>query len=162
MKINRLIIPLLLAVLLPGCANSDGRTISVTGATLVVPKEWRVNDKVQYLLVQAISPLENGGDSFQENISLTVEEFATPSAAAGALDTALEQMKKTLPKFALVERSNNRCVYTFEIYEFKLEQVKYAYVSGKKMYVLTCSALPTTFDRYLPVFEKIAASVRID
>lgn len=139
------------------------------GFSLVLPKGWK--QKTDGIApVMALSPQEGPKDQFPENINVIVDSLPQPvpveAVATSAIAFARKAMKdlKVLGRGSLMVEGNETRWWAFEhrVAERRLKAQQFIFVSGTRYYVITCSALPTTFARYKPHFEKSVKSFRFE
>ena len=119
--------------------------------------------------VIAQSPEEGTSDFFSENINIVIVPADTTDLSE-ANGRGIELLKRNMAQFTLLDQAVGKIgphsaswfIHTFSYEGHTLKVLKYTLINGSKMYLLTCTALPETFDRYRPVFESIVASIVFD
>ena len=117
----------------------------------------------------ADSPDGGRSDPFVENVNILIVPAETTDLAE-ANTRGIEVLKKNLLQFRLLDQGVGQIghnaaawfVHTFSYQGSTLKVIKYTLINGGEMYMLTCTALPETFNEFQPIFENIAASIQFD
>lgn len=137
-----------------------------------LPSAWEKQEQdmgqgVWGVIVQ--SPEEGTSDFFSENINIAIVPADTTDLSE-ANRRGIEVLKRNMAQFTLLDQAVGKIgphsaswfIHTFSYEGHTLKVLKYTLINGSKMYLVTCTALPETFDRYRPVFESIVASIAFD
>jgi len=126
------------------------------------PSGWDIDDIVTLAVVAFYGPTEEG---FRVNFNVQVEPLSTTMTIDQYASYAKEQLQLSLDNYELISE-RTRVINEVEAYEivstfteettystidYKIKQVYL--VKGKKAYVITYGALPTTYQKYLAEFE---------
>lgn len=137
-----------------------------------VPENWEKQEQeigpgVWGLEVQ--SPADGTADSFFENVNIIVAPADTTDLRQ--VNTGMIQMlKQNLAEFILLDQGVGQVgqhlaawfVHTFSYQGNTLKVLKCMLINGKEIYIVTCTALPRTFAKFRPIFERLIASIAFD
>jgi hypothetical protein len=169
------LVALVVACVLVVCAYAQKKTVYKTysdkqkGYTIKYPSNW--NNKTaagaEFFLYR---PVEEPGQKFMENMNL-VTGPTEDMYLVEYVKSAEEKMKKEMPDFKIIGGGYGKIgsldafqmFYTFSARngKYKLHNVLYIMVKDDKAYNLTGSALESTFNRFLPIFDTMSNSFRI-
>ena len=131
------------------------------------PATWE-RKQVENTIFFFMAPFIHSGQRFRENVNLVTgpaEDLALIEYLIDArkkLGESVEGFKELKSQFIKIDgRDFVRMIYTFKSQDLVLKDAYYLTVDNGKAYSLTCSALQSTFDKFYPVFEKIAESFKI-
>ena len=138
------------------------------GLTLHVPASWHKVERAFGTLVSFVSPLEAEDDRIRENINVIAEDFGTerPSlyeytAGTIALLRSRDPGMTFLSSRSIALGNNPAFAVTYDedtiIGHMRFEQVWT--IVGSRMYLLTLTATPETFDRYAPIFDTMLQTI---
>lgn len=138
--------------------------------SIVFPGNWELQQKEMGAIVVALSPEVSVQDSFRENVNITVEEVASGVTAQSYFQNTIKNMKGYSKDFkildvhecAVAKRKAMRFIYNFSISGLQLKGVQYQILYNNYAYVITCMALPYTFNKYEKQFTRIAQSFRLE
>jgi hypothetical protein len=174
MKYKTLLILIILfnVVLLSSCARKEkGRFYSDEyGFSIVFPKYWELQQQEMGAVVIALSPEEGSRDDFRENIAITVEDVADDATLEKYFELSQKNLKSYSKDYKLLYKNTTWLSrkpamilgFTYTMSGLKLKVLQYYCLNNKKAYVITCTALPHTFDRYEEKFLKIIRSFRFE
>lgn len=142
------------------------------GFAVSLPADWERNEEEMgqdVWGVVALSPEEGANDFFSENVNI-VPVPADTNDLSEANRRGIDVLKQNTEQFTLLDQAVGKIgkhpaswfVYTCSYEGHTLRVVKYTLIHGSKMYLVTGTALPETFDQSRPVFEKIVASMVFD
>lgn len=159
------ILPLILltALIFFSCSKTK------SGDILTFPKDWQVQHDYMGCLIMGLSPLENEYDQFRENGNAVMEKLPGSMTYDEYTNANLETMKRVMTNFVVIETSDDevngfeckKIVYTHTMGQLDIKVLSYFLVDGKEGYVLTFSASPEQYEKYLPEFKRIAGSINL-
>jgi len=171
-RILLITIILLNLVLLISCSRKEkGRYYSDEyGFSIVFPKYWEIQQKEMGTAVIALSPEEGSKDDFRENVSITVEEVSGDITLDKYFVVSQQNLKSYSKDYKLLYKNNTWLSrkpamilgFTYSMSGLKLKVLQYYCLYKNKAYVITCTALPHTFDRYEEIFLKIVRTFRFE
>jgi hypothetical protein len=160
-----------LALVITSC-NKDDDEIQLD-FDVTVPGDWtQVTYDDDVYLFYAQSPLENSEDSIREDMLVTREQFSgitlplfyTAVIAGYDSDTTfhlLSSVDTTINGIDSKKVVHNQTLYivtSIDTVELKVKALKYLFARNNYGYLVSFSALQSTYDIYEPVFENIIAS----
>ncbi|HPO46994.1 MAG TPA: hypothetical protein PK875_14500 [Spirochaetota bacterium] len=108
-----------LAVMAMGCCKKEPGYFRdrSKGFSIVFPDDWEIRTKglLGATVVQALSPLEEKGDPFRENINVSVEDLSKDVGLSYYREITFENMARALDEFRELER-NHACADGVEPY----------------------------------------------
>ena len=115
-----------------------------------------------------MAPYDHAGQKYRENIHMIVAP-AYDLYLVEYLADARKKLGENVPGFKELQSQYIkidgldccRMIYEFKMKDLVLRDAYYLVLKDGKAYTLTCSALEGTFNKFFPVFEKIAASFKI-
>ena len=133
-------------------------------------KDWAAKSNINFNAV-AVALIREGQDAFLENINVIVQDQQIPvdnATAQKVAETIRQAYSGPMMKIEhMQERIETVAFRTAIVLEFDsqlpgvshpLHQKQILIPVGGKTYILTCTAMPSTFDRYEPEFNKVLAS----
>jgi len=153
-------------VALVGCGESGPGSTGEFDITY--PPDWEAPAVSVPEMVRSMrsSPADSPDDRFRENVNVVVESLPH-SMSVEEYQSAMEpMMKMSLVDFKRIDRKSvtlggvhaRRDVYEHSMNGNKLKVLAYTLTSGKYGYVITCTAMPGTYDSFEPKFEAICAT----
>jgi hypothetical protein len=117
-----------------------------------------------------LSPLEGAGDGFRESITIVSEPAGEATSAQEFLDAASQRMARELGGFRSLGRgSGTVCgqaaqwmLYEYSAGGLAMKARVSVVVDGERAHSITCLALPDTYDRFLPQFERQVAKLKLE
>lgn len=159
-------------MILPGCSRKEkGRFYSDEyNFSIVFPKHWQIQQQEMGAVVVALSPEEGMSDDFRENVAITVEEVSGDSTLDKYFELSQKNLKSYSKDYRLLYKNNTWLArkpamilgFTYTMSGLKLKVLQYYCLNNNKVYVITCTALSHTFDRYEETFLKIVRSFRLE
>jgi len=159
-------------VLLMSCSRKEkGRYYSDEYSfSIVFPKYWEIQQKEMGTAVIALSPEEGSQDDFRENVSITVEEVSGDITLDKYFVVSQQNLKSYSKDYKLLYKNNTWLSrkpamilgFTYSMSGLKLKVLQYYCLYKNKAYVITCTALPHSFDRYEEKFLKIVRTFRFE
>ena len=140
------------------------------GFSAIAPTEWEIKENYQGIPVFFMSPLENEEDLFQENINI-VSENAPGYTLQQYYEANLRGIDQYLTDFELLENPVNitingqkfkKIVYQHTAQTYKLKVSVFFTVKNDTGYVINCTALTHSFDRYNSDFNNFAESFKFE
>lgn len=140
--------------------------------SISLPTSWekQEQDMGQGIWIFSItSPAEDSADFFFENINIIVVPADTTDLGQ-ANSRGIDYLKRNMTQFNLIDQGIGNIgqhpaswfVHTYSYEGHTLKALKYTLINGSDAYVVTCTALPESFARFQPVFERIVASITFD
>lgn len=147
---------------------SDWNSVIDSGFSISYPKTWTVdrsgeNGTSFYLF----SPFLSSNDVFQENVNLIIQDVKGYGITLDSYtEFSIDDIGKSVQNSRILENirksahglSYHKMVYSGEINGFKLTFMQYYWVVNEKVYLLTFTAEPDQFSKYLPVADRILNS----
>jgi hypothetical protein len=167
---NPILVIFIGALALTAAAGCGKKPITFTsrhhGYTMKFPSDWKIHERDGGTSVTAVSPEEDWGDNFRENITVFVETLDGPISTEEYLEASAAKLKIYLMDYRIhdrgIIRNNGTALYWLtgehrpgsDAIKFQV----YYLVKNKKGYSISCSALPETFDAYKGLFKDTALS----
>jgi hypothetical protein len=141
------------------------------GLKIGFPKDWTTKEEMEpttgLWTLMATSP--PNGDDFAENVNVVVVPAGTTDLKEQSR-RGIAVLKQRMPGFSLIEEGYSRLgendvawfTNTHEYQGHTLKATAYSILHGKELFIITCTTLPDTYDRYAPAFKDIVSSVRFD
>jgi hypothetical protein len=135
--------------------------------------QWTVEQVEGMDAVIFYSPLENERDTVQENVIVSVRKLqpGDPADIHQYVDRELAAMKEEYPELRVIESTAttmednpaHKIVYiTGEELAGELSiTVQVGAIKGDNLYLLTYTSVISTYNKYLPIFEKMVSSFEI-
>lgn len=163
-----------LAVLAAACGKKEPGYFRdrSKGFSVVFPNDWEI--KTEGLLgatvVQALSPLEEKGDLFRENVNVSVEELSKDMGLSYYREITFENIARALGEFREIERNDFTLdgrkavmtVFTHRSGALRLKVMLCLVVERHRGYVLVGTATEKSFPEYKPVFFRILRSMKLE
>ncbi len=138
------------------------------GVSILYPENW-MNTPIEGTIFFFKRPREEAMQTFAENLNLVIgpvddlslEEYAMIQPQK--LEKFMNNYKQVSQKYLKInKRDFYEIIYTFKYDKKDLEAIYYVTIKDGKPYELTATATQATFKRFLPVFEKMANSFKIN
>ena len=147
---------------------TDWNSIVDSSFSISYPKTWTLdrsgeNGTSFYLF----SPFLSSNDVFQENVNLIIQDVKGYGITLDEYTQfSIDDIGKSIQNSRILENirknahglSYHKMVYTGEINGFNLTFMQYYWVENEKVYLLTFTAEPDQFSKYLPVADRILNS----
>ena len=151
-----------------GVAPQPGgfKSLSQGNYSIGYPSDWTVNTSGQMgTKFVILSPLASDSDSFQENVNLVIQDLSGhPLNLNDFTNLSVDQIG-TFPNGRVIDKQLQKgggtgheyakIIFTGDQNGNHLKFEQYYWIVGKEAYVLTFTALSSTFDNYKPVGEKM-------
>lgn len=132
-----------------------------------------VKEEQLQLIVGIVSPPENESDTVSENMNIVVENISTlsPISLKDYVNANIEGLKISTPQFDIVESVKEikvdgnpaiSFVYTDGSLEEQGKAMQVYTIRYQMAYIFTFGAAADTYSSYLPVFQKMLGSVKIN
>jgi eukaryotic-like serine/threonine-protein kinase len=167
-KIIGLIFAILLSVTPCSWAEDKVYTNAVLNFTMTYPSEWELREMMN--AIAFLSAKESEGDTFRENVNILMEDVSSsPMSLDQYMEISNGNIAKMIEGYKLIEKGeitlSNEKGY-FSIFEgnannYYLRFKSYTFMKGTKVYTLTYTALPESFDKFLPAAEGIVKSISL-
>ena len=137
------------------------------GFKIDYPEVWSQQNRDDIFAIGAVffSPLENASDEFQEQVSVLVEHLPSDMSLTEYTNESLAQIKKLSdPNVAppqtvnLGEKTARQVTYNGLEDGNWVKRMQTWSVEGDRAYVITYTALPKSYESYLPTVEKMIES----
>ena len=157
-----------LSVSLPASAANIIYTSQKAGYTITFPKSWQIKPTTGLVDLLAISPPDSKGDTYNENISVVVEPTKIVNTSAAYFKDNKMVMAKSIQGFKIVKEGMDIVgrkpaywmIFNQTTNGVKLQLKSYFFYKDGNGYVITCASTPSSFNRYLLVFNQIATSMK--
>ena len=146
-----------------------GKKVGDADFSMEIPPDWdqRVAPAAMVRFV-ARAPLESADDKYHETVNVVITTVGRSTTPDMLVQAARDRMAKQSGELRLQEvGSGNWSDSGFDgrFLEFrrsteslKLHAIDYIILKDEKVYLLTCGAEDSTYDKYAPQFKQIAAS----
>ena len=164
------------AVLAAGCAQQPQPTEEDLPFEIDFPAGWETGVRAgpQFTGAYARSPSQGEDDPYVENMAVQVLAAPTGRAGEDLPDEQIETYAKTVDDFELLERRQDKIgpdsahvlVHTQTVpaetegETITVKVLLYLVPHGDRTGMITCTALPETFEAHRPAFENAAATFR--
>jgi eukaryotic-like serine/threonine-protein kinase len=131
------------------------------------PQNWSKENRDDFWSTGVVfsSPLENDADQFKEQVSVLVEDLPQNFALAEYTEQSLSEIKQlsdpTIGKAQSITLGSNegrQIIYHGEENGSTVQRMQTWSVNGNRAYVITYTAIPESYDDYLPTVEKMIKS----
>jgi eukaryotic-like serine/threonine-protein kinase len=131
------------------------------------PQNWSKQNRDDFLATGAVffSPLENNADQFKEQVSVLVENLSKDLPLSEYTKLSLSEIKQlsdpNIGEAQVVTMGANegrQIIYQGEENGSPVQRMQTWSVNGNRAYVITYTALPESFNDYLPTVEKMIES----
>ena len=133
---------------------------------------WEIieGDGYEYALVEAVSPWDGDDDEFAEHISVDVEDLPAGTDLDEYHAETVEAQAQVIPGFYVEEEGRTAIggvparyvVFGFESDGYPMTAIGYTMIKDGRGYLIAGLAETPNFILYRDVFQKTAASFRID
>jgi eukaryotic-like serine/threonine-protein kinase len=131
------------------------------------PQSWAKQSRDDFWATGAVffSPLENEQDQFKEQVSVLVENLPKDLALSKYTEESLSEIKQlsdpsvgSPQKITLGTNEAQQVAYRGEENGSPVKRMQAWTVNGDRAYVITYTAIPESYDDYLPTVEKMIKS----
>ena len=134
------------------------------------PDTWSSQNRDDFFAtgVVFVSPLEDDSDQFKERVSVLIEDLAKDTSLAQYTEESLAEIKrlsdpniKEAQTINLGADEGRQIVYTSQENELPVQRMQTWSVKNNQAYVITYTAKPETYDKYLLTVEKMIESFQM-
>lgn len=131
------------------------------------PQNWSKENRDDFWATGVLfsSPLENDADQFKEQVSVLVEDLPQNLALAEYTEQSLSEIKQLsdptigeAQSITLGTDEGRQIIYHGEENGSIVQRMQTWSVNGNRAYVITYTAIPESYDDYLPTVEKMIKS----
>jgi eukaryotic-like serine/threonine-protein kinase len=131
------------------------------------PQNWSKENREDFWATGVVfsSPLENDTDQFKEQVSVLVENLPQNLALAEYTQQSLAEIKQLSDptignpqNITLGSNQGRQIIYQGEENGHTVQRMQTWSVDGNRAYVITYTAMPKSYDDYLPTVEKMIQS----
>ena len=131
------------------------------------PTAWSKQNRDDFFATGVVffSPLEDDTDKFKERVSVMVENLSEDTSLDEYTEQSLSEIEKLSDPnvdepqtIGLGENEGKQVVYDSEENSKPVQRMQAWSVEDNKAYVITYTAEPDTYDKYLPTVEKMIES----
>lgn len=139
------------------------------GFKINFPEAWSQQNRDDFIAtgVIFISPLENDTDSFEEQVSISIEKVSADMSLAQYTDESIAEIKKLsdpgvdeAQPITLGEDEARQAVFYGQENGHPVRRMQAWSIKDNRAYVITYTAAPDTYDYYLPVVNKMIKSFK--
>lgn len=140
------------------------------GYSIQFPLGWEVMKGAMGTDVIALAPIKDPDDLFRENINIIYAKLDTPISREEYYTLNMRSLAQLLVDFDL-EKSEDvkidgldakKIIFTHTMGVVNAKVLQYLILDGDKAYVMTFTADPLDFDKYLGTFEQIENSFKLN
>lgn len=167
---------LFLPLLVLGCSSEKkpepGRYYNEENRfSIKFPSAWEKQESSPAgIAVLALSPLETPGDPFRENVNVGVESLSRGATVESYFDTGLKTLREFAKEYreiatgkGKVGKENARwVVFVHKMEGLDLEVLSYFLIKRGRGYIITFTALQSTFPQRQAEFETVAQTFRFE
>ena len=140
------------------------------GFGIIPPAGWETQEGTGMPGVAFLSPPQGPGDMFRENVNVVVEKLPSAMTTEEYAKACSDMMAIGMTDFRSVSetavevngRTAMRYVSTYRVGSNDIKAISYLTAKGKKGYVITCTALPNSFDEFEKTFEECCRTFMVD
>jgi eukaryotic-like serine/threonine-protein kinase len=131
------------------------------------PEAWSQQNRDDFFAtgVTFFAPLENNSDQFKERVSVFVENLSDDISLAQYTEESIAEVKKLsdpnveeAKAINLGENQGRQIIYTGEENGSSVQKMQVWSVQNERVYIVTYTALPDSYNNYLPTIEKMIES----
>lgn len=164
---------LMFCFLFPFLSQAQDQTKNYTdeqlGFSLNFPSSWSTRPNYLGTSVMSFSPAEDPSDPYSENMSVIAETLPGNAPVQKYYEMYLSIMQRTLKNFNLTQtvpgtvdhQEAIKIIFSHTSEGGLLTTEELFVTKNNKGFVITCSALTTTFPKYQPEFEKTIQSLKL-
>jgi len=136
--------------------------------SLPLPSGWSVQEdsviEGYKIPLIAYRPSTGAGDTFQDNMNVTLEPLPSGATASDYLVASIKVMAKSLTHMKVLKTGPLQggfpgaryMIYTHQTgFPEKLQVVAFFFTSNSKGYVLSCTSTAVHFDKFFPLYWKV-------
>jgi eukaryotic-like serine/threonine-protein kinase len=131
------------------------------------PQNWSKENREDFWATGVVfsSPLENDTDQFKEQVSVLVEDLPQNLALAEYTQQSLAEIKQlsdptigNAQSIVLGSKEGRQIIYQGEENGRTVQRMQTWSIDGSRAYVITYTAIPESYDDYLPTVERMIKS----
>ncbi len=140
--------------------------------TMLVPDEWKARRNPLDSPYELIAPAtDDDNDNYTENIHVgVINSTGLSLKQVFEQQFNVEALQQTIPGFEVIQVedariglfSAKRVVYKNHLPSGRFQMLTYLVVAGNRAYLLTATAEADRFAQYLPIFERVCHSFRVE
>jgi hypothetical protein len=151
-------------------SDSDWSTLDENDFSVDYPNSWQLNTSGKMNSVFFLHSEPETNDTFSENINLITQDLSQQKMSLTEfVDLSLDQVKTALPDSEIIksEFKEKKGTQYYEVIwkgyvaDNNLQFKQYLFMKDNNAYILTFTALQSTFDAYLPKVNKIFNSFKL-
>ena len=137
------------------------------GFRVSYPQTWSKQNRDDFIATGIVffSPLENDSDSFQEQVSVLVEDLPSQQSLSEYTEQSVAEIKQlsdpnidaAIP-ITLGTEEGRQIVYQGEVNGSPVQRMQSWSLKGNRAYIITYTAKPDDYDTYLPMVDEIIES----
>ncbi len=139
------------------------------GFALEFPVSWTTEPNYLGTHVMSLSPLKDKEDVYRESVSVIAENLPNPVILQKYYEMYLKIMQETLKEFKIInttpvvisEQPAIKLVAQYAMSGQILTVEEYFVTKKSKGFIITCSALTSSYDEFRPMFEKMVLSLKL-
>ena len=140
---------------------------STQGFRVDYPEEWSRQNRDDFFATGVVffSPLADENDRFKERVSILVENLSNEMTLEEYTQQSLDEIKQLsdpalapAKEIALGANEGRQVVYRGEENGATVRRMQTWTVTGDRAYIITYTALPESYEEYLPLVEQTIAS----
>jgi hypothetical protein len=167
---TRLLLAALVAILASPIALAQMTSHSYSASfEISAPADWEVSRDAGVVQMTALSPKADVTDTFQENVTVVLDEMLPGMTWADYLDHNDLLLAMSLHDFERLDAQEvemlgykaRRTLISHTSNGLKLRGLSYAFPIDRRVYVIACTAPEETFADYLHTFEEIVRSFSV-
>ncbi|MBD3342353.1 MAG: hypothetical protein GF353_24850 [Candidatus Lokiarchaeota archaeon] len=138
------------------------------GITISYPRNWEILEDYMGMTLAILSPQESEKDDFRENLIVQVTDLeGVPFTLDDFSHASIENLKQVITKIKIIGPQTpttvagtpgRKIIYRGVQGNFKLQWLTMWTLKNGNAYILTFTAKRRSFDKYLPLFENLAAT----
>jgi hypothetical protein len=140
--------------------------------TMILPDGWAVRRNKHDSPWEMIAPMtDNDNDNFSEFITVgVVDSTGLSLEKLSEREFNEELFERVMPGFELISKDDariglfaaKRIVYRHKTDRGPFQALTYQVVAGNRGYLITCDAELDRYNDYLPIFERVCHSFRVE
>ncbi|MBE9045729.1 protein kinase [Pleurocapsales cyanobacterium LEGE 10410] len=143
---------------------------SSQGFELNYPEVWSKQKRDDFFTSGTVflSPLENDSDKFKERVSVLVEDLSGSMSLAQYTAESIAEIKRLsdpnvgeAQTVKLGDRPGQQVIYEGEEHGSSIQRMQTWSVEGDRAYIITYTAQPQSYNKYLPIVERMIESFKI-
>jgi hypothetical protein len=158
-----------LSVFAYGGSTMQKYTDKDKGFTIMLPSDWEQKPDQMGAAIIALRPVSGPANQFRENINVVLEILDHKMTPKQYFDASQDVLKKVFNEYHLEKKGHTTIdkhdfywsTFTHRLGNVRAKVVQYMTVDGTRAFVVTGSALPNTFPKYLSVFEAVTKTLAI-